>query len=157
VRDHEAGATIRDERVRQLMMAEVDDEISKNERVELETALEENPDLRQELETFQQVKEMTDTMSPLRAPGETWDTYWEDVYRRLERGIGWVLISLGAIVLGTWGLWNLVRELVEDPTIPGFIRWALLALLAGVVILFVSVLRERLFLGKRDPYKDIVR
>lgn len=146
-----------DERLRHLMMAEVDEEISGEERAELESALDEDPDLRNELEAFQRLKEVTDTMSPLKPPGETWDRYWEDVYRRLERGIAWVLVSLGTIVLGTWGLWNVARGLIEDTSMPTFIRWSLLALLAGFVILFVSVLRERLFMGKSDPYKDVVR
>ena len=40
---------------------------------------------------------------------------------------------------------------------PGYVRWGLLALIAGFVILFVSVVRERLFTRKDDPYKDVVR
>ena len=58
-----------DERVRHLMMAEVDEEISGEGRRELELALEENPDLREELETFHRLKEVTDTMTPLKPPG----------------------------------------------------------------------------------------
>ena len=145
------------ERVRHLMMAEVDQELSGEERRELESALEENPDLLEELETFHRLKEVTDTMSPLKPPEETWDTYWEDVYRRLERGVGWVLVSLGTITAGTWAIWTAVGELIRDTTIPAYVRWGLLALIAGFVILFVSVVRERLFMQKNDPYKDVVR
>jgi len=145
------------ERLQQLMMAEVDREISGEERAELRTALQSDPDLRNELETFQRLKEVTDTMSPLKPPGETWDSYWEDVYRQLERGVGWILVSLGAIVLGTWALWSIASGLIADRQAPGFVRWSLLALLAGFVILFVSVLRERLFMSKSDPYKDVLR
>ena len=146
-----------DERVRHLMMAEVDREISGEGRLELESALEENPDLRDEFETFQRLKEVTETMTPLKPPEETWDSYWEHVYRRLERGIGWVLVSLGTIIVATWALWTAVQELIRDTTIPGYIRWSMLALLAGLIILFVSVVRERLFMRKEDPYKDVVR
>ena len=145
------------ERLQQLMMAEVDKEISGEERAELQSALGSDPDLQNELETFQRLKEVTDTMSPLKPPGETWDSYWEDVYRQLERGISWVLISLGTIVVGTWGVWTAVSGLIADREIPGLIRWSLLALLAGFVILFVSVIRERLFMSKSDPYKEVVR
>ncbi len=149
--------TVDRERLEQLMMAEVDKEISGEDRAALKTALETNPDLKNELETFRRLKEVTDTMSPLKPPGETWDNYWEDVYRQLERRISWVLISLGTIVLGTWGLWNAVSGLIADRAIPGFVRWSLLALLAGFVILCVSVIRERMFMSKGDPYKDVVR
>ena len=146
-----------DDRVRQLMMAEVDREISGEGRVELESALENNPDLRDELRTYQRLKEVTDTMSPLKPPEETWDSYWEHVYRRLERGIGWVLVSLGAITVGTWALWMAVSELIRDTTMPVYVRWGMLVLIAGLVVLFVSVVRERLFMQKKDPYKDVVR
>lgn len=146
-----------DERVRHLMMAEVDEEISGEGRRELELALEDNPHLREELETFHRLKEVTDTMTPSKPPEETWDTYWEHVYRRVERGIGWVLVSLGTITAGTWALWNAVSELIRDTTMPAYVRWGLLALIAGFVILFVSVVRERLFMQKDDPYKDVVR
>ena len=145
------------ERLQQLMMAEVDRELSEDGRAELEAALESDPELRDELESFKKLKEVTDAMTPLRPPGETWDRYWEDVYRRIERGIGWVLVSIGAIIVGTWGSWQFVRQLLGDTTMPGYVRWSVLVLIAGLVILFVSVLRERLFMGKRDPYKDIIR
>lgn len=146
-----------DERVRHLMMAELDQEISGEGRRELESALGESPDLRDELATYQRLKEVTDTMTPLKPPEETWDSYWEHVYRRLERGIGWVLVSLGTIVVGTWALWIAVSELIRDTTMPGYVRWGMLVLIAGFVILFVSVVRERLFMQKKDPYKDVVR
>ena len=146
-----------DERVRQLMMAELDREISGEGRRELESALDENPGLRDELATYQRLKEVTDTMTPLKPPEETWDSYWEHVYRRLERRIGWVLVSLGTIIVGTWALWTAVSELIRDTTLPAYIRWSMLALVAGFVILFVSVVRERLFMQKKDPYKDVVR
>ncbi|MDX1578161.1 MAG: hypothetical protein R3266_06740 [Gemmatimonadota bacterium] len=145
------------ERLQQLMMAEVDRELSDAGRAELKAALESDPELRDELESFKKLKEVTDAMTPLRPPGETWDRYWEDVYRRIERGIGWVLVSIGAIIVGTWGSWQFVRQLLGDTTMPGYVRWSVLVLIAGLVILFVSVLRERLFMGKRDPYKDIIR
>lgn len=155
--NQKGNAPAGDERLQHLMMAKVDEELSGEERAELESALAQDPELRSELEAFERLKEVTDTMSPLKPPGETWDGYWEHVYRRLERGIAWVLVSLATITLGTWSLWHMVRGLVEDTSAPAFIRYSILALLLGLVILFVSVLRERLFMGKSDPYKDVVR
>lgn len=146
-----------EERVRHLMMAALDEEISKEERAELGRAIDSDNDLRDELEAFQRLKEVTNTMTPRRPSGETWDTYWEDVYRRIERGIGWVLVSLAVIVLGIWASWQFVHELLVDTSAPAFVRWSVLALVAGLVILFVSVLRERLFMQRSDPYKDIIR
>jgi hypothetical protein len=46
---------------------------------------------------------------------------------------------------------------MADDEMPGFVRWAILALIAGLMVLLVSVVRERLFVHKREPYKDVVR
>ncbi len=146
------------ERLRQLMMAEVDEEISPEARAELESELAADPDLPGKLETFRQLKEVTGTMTPIKPPREMWDGYWEDIYRRMERGIGWALASLGAVVVGSWALWNAVTSLIADSELPVLVRWSLLALLTGVMVLFVSVLRERLFMRKREnSYKDVIR
>lgn len=139
------------------MMEAVDREISAENLAELEAALANRPELQAELEMFTRVKEVTDTMTRKRPPDEVWDRYWEGVYRRLERGIGWILTSVGAIVLLLWGAWAGGRELVASTDLPGVVRWSIMAVAAGLVVLFVSVARERLFLWKSDPYKDVTR
>ena len=133
------------DRFRRLMMAAVDGEISAADRRELAEALERDPALRREWDTFAKLKEVTETMTPKRPPEEVWDGYWDGVYRRLERGIGWVLTSIGAIVLLTWGAWTWVGDLLRDESMPPVVRWATLALVAGLVV------------RKTDPYKDILR
>ena len=90
-------------------------------------------------------------------PQESWDTYWTSVYHRFERGVGWVLLSLGAIVSLSYGLWKAAQEILADTTIPGFIKGAILLAIVGAVVLFVSVAREKWFAYRSDPYKDIQR
>lgn len=153
----ESGSVQPKDRLRQLMMAAVDEEISAPERAELDAALADDAGLRNEWEAFRRLREVTGSMTTREPPSEVWDSYWEDVYRRFERGIGWILASVGAIVVTTWGAWMWVRELMSDAEIPTFIRWSVLALSAGLVILFVSVARERWFVRKTDPYKDLIR
>ncbi len=79
------------------------------------------------------------------------------VYRRLERSIGWILASVGAIVVVSYGVWTAISEMIADATVPWYIKAGVLALVVGAVILFVSVVREKLFVRKTDPYKDVVR
>jgi anti-sigma factor RsiW len=151
------AAPHRNDRVRRLMMAAVDNEILAEDRAELDAALAADAGLRNEWEAFTRLKEVTGAMTMREPPPETWDGYWEGVYRRCERGLGWILASIGAIVVATWGTWEWVRELMADTGTPLFIRWSVLAMSAGLVILFVSVARERWFVRKSDPYKDVVR
>ena len=145
------------ERLRQLMMAAVDNEISADERVELESAMAQDPELAGELEMFRTLRDVTGTVRRRPPPPEVWDGYWAGVHRRLERGIGWILASVGATVVAVWGSVRFVQQVLGDTEAPLFVRWSVLALSAGLVILFVSVARERWFVGRTDPYKDVVR
>lgn len=146
-----------EERARRLIMASIDGELSGGERGELERLLDEHPALRAEWARFQRVKEVTEAMALRRAPEEVWSDYWASVYSRLERGIGWILFSLGAIVLLSYGAWLGVRELIADATMPLFVKVSLAALTVGAVVLLVSVVREKVFVGRRQRYKDVER
>ena len=83
--------------------------------------------------------------------------YWSRVYNRLERGLGWILISIGAMILLFYGGFKAVENLIKDPTVAIFLKVAILVLLAGIVILFVSVVRERIFIYKKDKYAKEVK
>ena len=90
-------------------------------------------------------------------PEEVWDGYWTSVYSRVERGVGWVLVSVGAIVVGVWAVWEGIGALLADTATPAPVRYSMIGLFVGLLILFVSVARHRLSVSKSDPYKDIQR
>jgi len=146
-----------DELARHLMMGALDGEISHSEEHELRRLLEKDPVLEREWQQLQRIKEVTRGMTLRRPPTEIWDTYWNGVYRRLERGLGWILVSIGAILLISYGAWMGVWELLDDTTTPVYVKYGLTALIVGLVVLFVSVVREKLFMRRSDPYKDIIR
>ena len=97
---------------------------------------------------------MTTIKSP---PKEQWDHYWHSVYNRIERGLGWILVSLGAIVLLSYGVWHAVEEIWADTSMPVFLKLAIFAVGAGAVVLLVSIAREKLFTHRHDPYKGVER
>ncbi|KPK63916.1 MAG: hypothetical protein AMS21_06445 [Gemmatimonas sp. SG8_38_2] len=146
-----------DERIRRLLMSGLDGEMPAEEREELERLLESDPALEDEWGRLLRLKEVTDTMVFKKPPDDVWDDYWASVYIRLERGIGWVLLSLGAIVLISYGIWASAQHLISDVEMPLYLKVAVGATILGVVVLFVSVLRERLFMGRFERYKDIER
>jgi ferric-dicitrate binding protein FerR (iron transport regulator) len=150
-------ASAGDERARQLMMSALDGELGPDERREFERLLEEDPGLRSEWDRLRRVKEVTEQMSLRRPPDEVWDGYWGSVYRRLERGVAWILISVGAIIVVSYGAWRGVSELIADAELPWPVKGGVLAVTVGLVVLFVSVVREKLFVRRRDPYKDVRR
>lgn len=149
--------TGRIDRVRELLMRALDDELDSAQRDELERLLSDNPELREEWKHLSRLKEVTANMKLRNPPEEVWDGYWTSVYSRFERGLAWILVSIGAIVFGSWGAWAVVRDLMADNDLPTFVKWGILALIVGLVMLLVSVLRHRIFVSKSDPYKEIER
>lgn len=145
------------ERARALMMAALDNELSSVEQAELERLLSSDKDLNREWDRLRAVKEVTKTMTFREPPEEVWDTYWVSVYNRTERGLGWILLSVGLLVLYGYGIWHWINALLSDESIPGFVRLALFAVMLGGAILLVSVIREKWFTGRKDPYKEVQR
>ncbi len=67
------------------------------------------------------------------------------------------MFSISAIALIIYGGFRAIEQLIKDPGVEMLLKVGLLALIAGLAILFVSVLRERLYFWKRDRYKDVRR
>lgn len=145
------------DRARLLLTAVLDGEASAGERRELEQLMAADPALEQEVQEMKRLKEMTMSLQLKEPPAELWDTYWDGVYRRIERGLGWLLVSAGATVLVVYAAIAWIRALLADTDLPWWPRTAILALAAGLVVLLVSVIREKLFLHKSERYKDVQR
>lgn len=145
------------EHARHLMMASLDGELAEADRRQLERLLAADPELRAEWDRLRKVKEVTSSMALRKPPEEVWSRYWVSVYNRIERGLGWVLASVGAIVLLSYGIWQAAGKIVFDPSLPGIVKLAILALVVGAVTVLVSVFREKIFTRRHDPYKEVER
>jgi hypothetical protein len=139
------------------MMRALDGEISADQDAELRELITADESLRVEWERLIFVKEKTASLELKKPPEVLWEGYMNSVYRRVERGIGWILLSVGAVVLVSYALWHIVEALIGDVTVPWYVKGGVLALLVGIVVLAVSVAREKYFVFKDDPYKDVKR
>ena len=140
-----------------LITAAYDDELSSQERESFDYFLATYPECAQEWERMQALQQITKTMKFKAPPKEVWDMYWLNTYNRIERGLAWILFSLGAILLGSYAIYNFIAELISDTHLPIVVRTGLITLVIGGVALFVSVVREKLFTRKNDPYKEVER
>ena len=96
--------------------------------------------------------------NPDQWPEEVWDDYWRaEGYRRVERGVAWILITLAALILVGFGLWHAIGALLRDSAVPGFVKIAVFALLMGGAVMLASVIREKLAVRRRDPYLKVKR
>jgi len=145
------------DRFRLLMMAALDRELSSEEEAEFQALLASSPERQREWEEFKRLKEIAMNLRFSQPPQEVWDRYWLNVYNRIERGIGWILVLIGAMIVLFFGGYKAVESLILDSKLELFLKIAILAVLAGAVILFVSVAREKLFTRKTDKYKEVQR
>jgi anti-sigma factor RsiW len=145
------------ERMHHLMMAALDGEIEPDERRELDEELARDAALRKEWESMSRVKDVASGMSLAEPPAEIWDDYWEDVVRRNERRFGWIVLTAGAVLLGGWMVFELLRAILFDPGMPLVAKVGLALLSLGGAIVTVSVVREKLFVARRDPYREVRR
>jgi ferric-dicitrate binding protein FerR (iron transport regulator) len=146
------------ERAQALMMAALDGEISAADRAELDALIARHAGLADEWRRFTRLRGVTVGMSLQQPPEEIWDHYWTSTYRRAERGVAWILISAGVVVLGAVWLWRTVEAFLGATDVPLYLRVAIAAVAIGVFMLVVSVIREKFVLARRDPYqKEIIR
>ncbi|MBN2009162.1 hypothetical protein JW960_07435 [candidate division KSB1 bacterium] len=145
------------ERFNILMMGALDNELSFSEKQEFEKLINEYAEFRTDWQEYKQLKEVTQSMKLKSPPDEVWDNYWMNVYNRIERGIAWIVFSIGAVILITYGLFKTVESIIADSQIETIIKIGIIALLGGLVLLVVSVFREKLRIRISDPYKEIKR
>ena len=140
-----------------LMMGYLDNELSDEQIRRFEEHLAGCPECAGELKEFRRLKAITDEVTLAEPEDRLWQDYWGGIYNRIERGVGWTVFSVAAILLTIYGGFRAIEEIIRDPHVELIFKMGLLALLAGLAILFVSVLRERIYFWKKDRYKDVRR
>ena len=140
-----------------LMMGYLDEELSAEQKHRFEEHLTTCKGCTAQLQEFRQLKAITDQMTLVEPEDRLWQQYWDGIYNRVERGIGWIIFSVAAILLTIYGGFKAIEALITDPTVGLMLKIAMLALLVGLAILFVSVLRERIFFWSKDRYRNVRR
>jgi len=131
--------------------------ITPDERSELKDILDSNPALRKELSEQEKIKEVINKMQLKNPSREFWDKYWQNTYNRAERSIAWLLIISGAAVVLTYAAIEAAEQFIQNTETPWILKLGIAALVAGAVILLVTVIREKFFSYKKDQYKEIQR
>jgi len=140
-----------------LMMGYLDNELSNEQKRQFEEHLTGCSECKTELKEFRKLKAITDEVTLVEPEDKIWQDYWSGVYNRIERSVGWIVFSVAAILLTIYGGFKLIEEMIKDPNIETMLKVGLLALIAGLAILLVSVLRERLHFWQKDRYRNVRR
>ncbi len=153
----DGGPALRCEEARVMIMGYIDDELGPAEARRIEDHLAVCVMCRREEKSFRRLAEVTDEMVHEELPAVDVDLAWETIYRRLERSTGWLLMSAGLILLLAYGAWAMLQAFFLEPDAPFIVKLGVGALLAGVMVLLVSVGREALTKYRGERYREVIR
>ncbi len=139
------------------MMAKIDGELGRDEEAALQAHLAACSPCREELASHQRIKEMTSFLRLRQPEDRDWEQYWSRIHNRLERNLAWIFVSAGAVLLAGFLTFWLLEQFVLSAAVPWALRLGGTLLIAGLLLLFVSVWRERWSLRKTDRYEGIIR
>jgi len=143
------------QKLKELISSYFDGELDNKQKKLAKEHLKECSECRREFDGMKEFEEVMGKMEFRKPSQEMWEIYWASVYNRLERRIGWILLSIGAMILLFFGGYKAIEGIIQDPTTPLILKVGVLALMGGVVVLLVSIIRERIFVRKRERYKEV--
>jgi Putative zinc-finger len=131
----------------------LDGELSPAENSAYEAHVRECETCQAELKSLGRVVGLTGELR-LRVPDdEFWNGYWESVYRRSERNVGFLSLVAGLLALLGYALFRAVTS----PRFLTFEGISVTLIIAGFMVIFISVARERYHESKNDPYRGVQR
>lgn len=144
-----------------LLSAYVDGELSAEDVARVEAHLAEDTPAaagtRREIDNLRRLKEVTGALRIKEPPPEEWEAFWQGVYNRAERSLGWILLGAGFILLAAWFAVRFVTAIMNTPDLTWWAKGGIFAVAAGAFVLLVSAVRERVYRRSRTRYKDVVR
>ncbi len=143
------------QKIKELISSYHDGELDSDQRKMVEKHLDDCEECRREFEEMGKFEEVMRKMQFRKPHREMWEVYWSMVYNRLERKLGWILLSIGGMILLFFGGYKAVEGIIQDPSTPLILKIGILTVLGGVVVLLVSLLREQIFVHKRERYKEV--
>lgn len=135
----------------------LDHELTEDENGSLRQHLDQCPTCTDEVASLQRVRETLGQVRLWEPPPEAWDKLRLEVYHRVERATGWVLVSAGMVALIAYGAWHLATTVLVDPVIPLAVRWGIGLVSSGLVVLGASALRNRIIIARQERYGRVIR
>jgi len=143
----------KDEKIKRMLSAYLDGELTQADRQQVRLHLETSEECRRELEELMKLQSLTSELDFRPPPDELLDELERSVSVRAPRRFGW---GLTIIALASWVLWALVLAVrnLRWPTIPELLSGSVVA---GLVLVFLSILRQRVLERPHDRYRKVRR
>lgn len=131
----------------------LDDELSMEERLAYQAHVNSCETCRRELASLGRVVHLTDQLKLRVSDDAFWKDYWKSVSRRTERRAGFILLITGIVAM----LLYLAYRVLRAPDIWSYEGMSIIVMLLGLIVIFISVARERYHEHKNDPYREVER
>ena len=131
----------------------LDGELSDSERADYEEHVRECEVCAGELAAMGRIVKWADELRFRPPDDEFWEGYWEGVYRRSERSVGFFFVIAGVLMVLFYGIF----KAVTSPRLLTYEGISITVILIGLVVIFVSVARERYHESRNDPYRGVKR
>ncbi len=140
-----------------LMMGLIDNELTDKEKRDVLDHIETCASCRERYNSFIKLKEEEGKMKEMPLSEEIFDEYWTHIYNRIERATGWIILSIGAILTFSYTAFLSLKTFFYDDNNPIILKLGVAFLIFGIIIVFVSALREKMRIRKSDKYRSIQR
>jgi len=134
-----------------LLSGYLDGELTQGDRQRVELHLENCAKCQTAYDDLAKLKTAVGKLSFDEMPEQDWRNVMNNVAVKASRGTGWVLYVVGLLVICGYAAF----AFFSDDTVPALIKSGIAAAVVGLVLLFVSVLRERMVDRRTDKYEDV--
>ena len=129
----------------------LDGEMSGEEKRIYEAHVQSCEECSKELKDMGRIVQFTNELRLRKPDDEFWPNYWRGIYRRLERGAGFLLLIIGMTAVTLIA----IHRAVTSPEFFTPTGIGITIALVGLAVVFLSVVRERYHEHKNDPYKGV--
>ena len=142
-----------DKEIEVLLSGYLDGELTQQERQKVGVYLERDERYREILAELERVKTETERLHYEEPSSGDWKTMEKSLVQDVSRGLGWIILSIWAVALTSYGLW----ELAAAPDEPLTDKLLVFGFFLGVALLFCSVLTQRIRESRTDKYKGVYK
>lgn len=141
-----------DGHVGELLSGFIDGELTQQDRQRVQVHVENCAECSKEVDELRVLRERVGKARLSDLDQDVWRETMDDTTVKASRGIGWLLL-IGGVLLGAGvGVYEIIRSpssmsLVEKLIVGG--------VYGGMLLIFISALRQRLIERKTDRYKDV--
>ncbi len=137
--------------VGELLSGYIDGELTQQERQRVEVHCDECAECRGSLDDLKTLRNSVGKARLGELGEDKWREQMDDTTVKATRGIGWLLLIGGVLVISGIGLF----QFITDSSMSFGEKLLAASIYGGLAALFVSVLRQRLIERKTDKYKDV--